>query len=92
MIPDTLPWHGQKLLLRPAEPSDILRLVQLHRALVGAALPDDRIDSPEAWFQLGGSWMHERFCARHLKVYQDRGFDVWVVVADGNELVGNVEL
>lgn len=89
---DTISWHGQRLSIRPAERQDIPRLVELHRTLVGETPPADRIDVPEEWFALGGYWMHEYFCERHLKAYQDLGFDVWIVVADDDEFVGNVEL
>ncbi len=85
-------WHGRQLSIRPAERQDIPRLVQLHRALVGETPPVDRIRIPEAWFALGGPWLHEYYCERHLKVYQDLGFDVWIIVCDDGEFVGNVEL
>lgn len=89
---DTINWYGQQLSIRPAERQDVPRLVELHRALVGETPPADRIDVPLAWFALGGPWMHEYFCERHLKAYQDLGFDVWVVCADDDEFVGTVEL
>ena len=88
----TLRWHGQQLSIRPAEQGDVPRLVQLHRALVGETPAADHLNIPEAWLALGGPWMHEHFCERHLKAYYDLGFDVWIVVADGGRFVGNVEL
>ena len=36
--------------------------------------------------------MHAYYCERHLKAYQDLGFDVWIVLAEDGEFVGNVEL
>lgn len=85
-------WCGQQISIRLAMREDVPQLVQLHRALVDRTPPADRLNIPEAWFALGGPWMHEYFCERHLKAYHDLGFDVWIVVTDGDRFVGNVEL
>ncbi len=91
-ILNSLDWHGQNLILREVVLQDVPRLVQLHRAIVGERPPVEQIDNPEAWFRLGGPWMHEYFCERHLKAYQDLGFDVWVLTRENDSLVGNIEL
>ena len=91
-ILNSLDWHGQRLVLRKAVQQDVPRLVQLHRTIVGETPPAEQIDKPEAWFRLGGPWMHPYFCERHLKAYQDLGFDVWVLTRENDELVGNIEL
>jgi hypothetical protein len=91
-ILNSLDWHGQRLVLREAVQQDVPRLVQLHRAIVGETPPAEQMNKPEAWFRLGGPWMHPYFCERHLKAYQDLGFDVWVLTRENDDLVGNIEL
>jgi GNAT superfamily N-acetyltransferase len=91
-ILNSINWRGQILILREAVREDVPRLVQLHRALVGATPSAEQFDKPEAWFKIGGPWMHEYYCERHLKAYQDLGFDVWVLTRENDELVGNIEL
>jgi hypothetical protein len=91
-VRDTISWHGQRLTIRSAEPQDVPRIVQLHHALVGKTPHPNLVDDPVAWFLLGGPWMHEYYCERHLRAYHDLGFDVWIVVAEIDEFIGTVEL
>ena len=89
MVIDNLLWRGQKLLVREAEPGDVPRIVELHHALMRETQPGFVAGG---LLTAGGPWMMERSCARHLKVYRDMGFDVWLIVTDQDEFVGNVEL
>ena len=89
MVIDNLLWRGQKLLVREAEPGDVPRIVELHHALMRETQPG--FVAGGLW-TAGGPWMMERYFARHLKVYRDMGFDVWLIVTDQDEFVGNVEL
>ncbi len=85
-----LNWRGQALALRPATPEDVPGLVALHRGVGGPPLPPDA--SPVEWFRTGGPWMHEHFCARHIQVYRDLGWDCWVVERNQKDVVGSVEV
>ena len=67
-----LEWRGERLTLRPADLDDVPAIVAFHR--VGSAdLGEDA--SPIDWFSTGGPWMHEYFCSRHVRVYQDLDWD-----------------
>ena len=85
-----LNWRGERLTLRSAAADDIPGLVALHRGVGGPPLPPDA--SPVAWFGTGGPWMHEHFCARHIQVYRDLGWDCWVVERNQKDVVGSVEV
>lgn len=80
---DTLSWRGQRLLIREATLDDVPRIVELHHALMEETQPGS---------VAGGPWMVERYCLRHLQVYLDLGYDVWLIVTEEDEFVGNVEL
>lgn len=82
-------WRGQRLLIREAEVADVPGIVELHHELMKETQPG--FVAGDLW-TAGGPWMMERYCARHLKVYRDLGFDVWLIVTDEDEFVGNVEL
>lgn len=92
MPPSTqeLLWRGQRLPLRPAAPEDVPGLVALHRGVEHPPLPPDA--SPAEWFGMGGPWMHEHFCVRHIQVYRDLGWDCWVVERNGQDIVASVEI
>jgi GNAT superfamily N-acetyltransferase len=77
---------------RAAAQADVPCIVQLHRAIIGTAPAISQADIQEAWFVLGGPWPHEYYCTRHVKAYLDLGFDVWLVVTEEGQAVGNVEL
>ena len=83
-------WRGERLSLRPAGLDDVPRIVAFHRELTGESAPSD--DSPSAWFSIGGPWMHEYFCSRHIQVYIDLGWDCWVVERNGESTAGSVEI
>ena len=44
------------------------------------------------WFRAGGPWMHEHFCARHIQVYFDLGWDCWVLERNGEAIAASVEV
>ena len=71
------------LALRPATPADVPAIVALHRGLEPAPAPDA---SPVDWFRASGPWMHEHFCARHIQVYFDLGWDCWVLERNGEAI------
>ena len=83
---------GEKLFLRSAQMGDVPRIVQWHRTLVSDIPRRADLEPQAAWFTLGGPWMDEYYCARHLRSYFDLGFDVWLVVTAGDALIGQVEL
>ena len=83
-------WRGERLSLRPAGLDDVPGIVAFHRELTGESAPSD--DSPSAWFSIGGPWMHEYFCSRHIQIYIDLGWDCWVVERNGEGIVGSVEI
>ena len=86
----TLEWRGEVLTIRPASLDDVPGIVALHRGLQGEAEPSD--DSPIGWFSMGGPWMHEYFCSRHIQAYIDLGWDCWVVERNGKTIAGSVEI
>ena len=81
-------WRGDRLSLNPASLDDVSGIVALHRADLQAPSPD----TAQAWFSLGGPWMHEFYCKQHLQVYSNLGWDCWVVVRNQGEIIGNVEI
>lgn len=83
-------WRGERLSLRPATLGDVTGIVALHRDLPGERTPTD--DSPTGWFSIGGPWMHEYYCSRHIKAYIDLGWDCWVVERNGEKIAGSVEI
>ena len=85
-----LEWRGESLSLRPATLDDVPGIVELHRTQVGGPGPQD--DSPISWFNLGGPWMHEYFCFRHIQAYDALGWDCWVVERNGKSIAGSVEV
>ena len=82
-------WRGQKLLIREAELDDVPGIVELHHELMAETQPGFVAAGP---WTAGGPWMVEQYCLRHLMVYKDLGFDVWLIVTENDEFVGNVEL
>ncbi len=85
-----LEWRGDSLSLRPATLDDVPGIVALYRELECEAGPAG--DSPISWFSLGGPWMHEHYCSRHVQAYDDLGWDCWVVERNGESIVGSVEI
>ena len=83
-------WRGERLSLRPATLEDVSGIVALHRELPGGSASTD--DSPTGWFSIGGPWMHEYFCSRHIQAYIEQGWDCWVVERNGESIAGNVEI
>ena len=86
----SLEWRGDRLTLRPASLGDVPGIVAFYRDGMAGHLAGG--DSPVAWFSLGGPWMHEYFCSRHVRVYLDLGWDCWVVERGDGTIAGNVEL
>lgn len=85
----SLEWRGERLTLRAASLGDVPGIVGFHREEI-TGLSEDA--SPVDWFSTGGPWMHEYFCSRHLRVYQDLGWDCWVVERCDGTIAGSVEL
>jgi hypothetical protein len=88
----TITSRGSTITLRRARAEDVGGIVALHRRLVGESPPPDKIQSPDAWFGLGGPWMDEYYCGRHIRTYKELGWDCSVLVGDGGEIVGSVEV
>ena len=87
----SLEWRGDILSLRRAELGDVPGIVAFHREGMEAAGSTGG-DSPVGWFSLGGPWMHEYFCSRHVCVYVDLGWDCWVVERGDGTIAGSVEI
>ncbi len=85
-----LEWRGDRLALRPARLEDVPGIVAFYRTLEPSIAPDD--DSPVGWFAMGGPWMHEYFCSRHVQAYTNLGWDCWVVERNSEKIVGSVEI
>ncbi len=81
--------RGERLTLRPASLDDVPAIVAFHR--VGVPDPGEDASSID-WFSTGGPWMHEYFCSRHVRVYQDLGWDCWVVERGDGTIAGSVEI
>ena len=84
----SLEWRGERLALRPASRRDVPGIVAFHREGM-AGLSEDA--SPVDWFAAGGPWMHDYFCSRHIRVYEDLGWDCWVVERGDGTIAGSVE-
>ena len=81
--------RGERLTLRPACLGDVPGIVAFHREEIAEPGEDA---SPVDWFSTGGPWMHEHFCSRHVRVYQDLGWDCWVVARGDGTIAGSVEI
>ena len=81
-------WRGERLTLRRAQGDDVPGIVAFYRHETDAPAADSAV----AWFSLGGPWMHEHFCARHVRVYEDLGWDCWVVERGDGTIAGSVEI
>ena len=82
-------WRGERLSIRRASLQDVPGIVAFYREGVDV-LGEDA--SPVDWFSTGGPWMHEHFCARHVRVYQHLGWDCWVVERGEGTIAGSVEI
>ena len=85
-----LEWRGEILTIRPASVEDVPAIVSFHRESAHDDRPDD--DSPVAWFNMGGPWMNEYYCSRHIQAYLELGWDCWVVERNDGTLAGSVEI
>ena len=89
-IAGSLEWSGDRLSLRRASLGDVPG-VAFYREGVDAVGPTGG-GSPVGWFSLGGPWMHEHFCSRHVRVYLNVGWDCWVVERGDGTVAGSVEI
>ncbi len=83
-------WRGERLSLRPASLDDVPEIVAFHRERSEGEPPSD--DSRTAWFSIGGPWMHEYYCSRHIQAYIALDWDCWVVERSGGKIAGSVEV
>ncbi len=90
--PDSFKWRGETFEVRSAFPEDVAAIVRFRREIVAARPASGNEEDPDAWFRLGGPWMHPTYFALRLRLYADLGFDAWLVCSGAADVVGNVEL